>query len=171
SRSYLPVYLGLGGVAVLLLGLLVYFLMPSPQRPPAGDGEPLAAAANQPAPDPPKPGADKVAEEPVKPPAPAPGDDGQWQPPALPVQLTIKAPALSGNPQSCALPSPIEDVAVGGGGRYLILYLPAVRKLAVFDVNQAKVAHSVSLSEDGVKFTAGIDKLLVALPNTRRIER
>src|SRR5262249_48305253 len=32
SRSYLAVYLGLGGVAVLLLGLLVYFLMPSPQR-------------------------------------------------------------------------------------------------------------------------------------------
>ena len=39
------------------------------------------------------------------------------------------------------LPASIEDVAVGAGGRYLILYLKRLHKFAVFDVFAAKVVH------------------------------
>ncbi len=34
------------------------------------------------------------------------------------------------------LPAAVDDVALGGGGRYLILSLPKVRKLAVLDVTR-----------------------------------
>jgi hypothetical protein len=67
--------------------------------------------------------------------------------------------------------APIADVAVGGGGRYLILHLPKLKKLAVFDVNVAKITKFIAAPGANVKFTAGLDKLVLALPETRRLER
>jgi hypothetical protein len=62
-------------------------------------------------------------------------------------------------------------VAVGGGGRYLVLHLPRERKLAVFDANAAQVVKYLPADEDGVRFAAGMSHLLVALPGRRQIER
>src|SRR5262249_10687549 len=83
----------------------------------------------------------------------------------------IRPPRLSADQVVKTLPSTIADVAVGGGGRYLILHLPQERKLAVFDVNEAKVTGYVPLAGDNVKFTAGRDKLIVALGNENLIQR
>jgi hypothetical protein len=69
------------------------------------------------------------------------------------------------------LPAPVEDVAVGGGGRYLILHLPKVRKLAIFDAQSAKVTRFLDFAEDSILFTAGLDKLLVVLPAAKVLER
>src|SRR5262249_42887016 len=55
------------------------------------------------------------------------------------VEADIKPPTLTGDKVERKLSSAIADVAVGGGGRYLVLHLPRERKLAVFDVNAAKV--------------------------------
>src|SRR5262249_2555339 len=89
-------------------------------------------------------------------------------PPAL---VDVKAPALDADIVVRELPSPLADVAVGGGGRYLILHQPKIRNLAVFDVSAAKVVHSISVAEDNVKFAAGLDKLLVVSPDSKTIER
>jgi hypothetical protein len=67
--------------------------------------------------------------------------------------------------------APIKDVAVGGGGRYLILHLPKEKQLAVFDVNEAKVVKALPAPDANVKFTAGLDKLLIALPGSGTLER
>jgi hypothetical protein len=81
------------------------------------------------------------------------------------------APVVGKDPLIKKLPSTIEDVAVGGGGRYLVLSMPKDRKLAVFDICEGKVAHYVSVGADNVKFTAGMSKLLVALPDQNQLRR
>jgi hypothetical protein len=77
--------------------------------------------------------------------------------------LDLEVPTLEQDVVVYRLDAPVSDVAVGGGGRYLILHLPKLSKLAVFDVNQAKVVKYLSVPADNVRFTAGLDKLVVAL--------
>ena len=57
------------------------------------------------------------------------------------------------------MPAPIAGLAVGRGGRFLILHLPKLGQLAVFDVNKAKITHTIPVDDD-VQFTAGLDKLI-----------
>ncbi len=85
--------------------------------------------------------------------------------------LDIDAAPLEKNMVIRKMDAPIADVAVGGGGRYLILHQPKFGKLAVFDVNEAKVVKLLPAGEDNVKFTAGLDKLVVALPGSRTLQR
>src|SRR5262249_8484309 len=58
-----------------------------------------------------------------------------------------------------------------GGGRFLFLHLPQQRQLGIFDVNQAKIVKYLPVGDDNVKFAAGMDKLLVALPDKNVIQR
>jgi hypothetical protein len=51
----------------------------------------------------------------------------------------IRPPALEGDKVVRKLDGPITGVAVGGAGRYLLLHLPRLRRLAVFDINTAEV--------------------------------
>ena len=83
----------------------------------------------------------------------------------------IKPPPLEKDRVVRPLPSVVGDLAVGGAGRYLILHLPAQRKLAVFDANEGKVTRYLSVAADNVKFAAGLDKLMVALPDNNLIQR
>ena len=69
------------------------------------------------------------------------------------------------------LPSPATDAVVGGGGRYLILKLPRLRKLAVIDISEGKVAKYIDLREDGAFFAAGLEKLVIGLPGLNQLER
>jgi hypothetical protein len=69
------------------------------------------------------------------------------------------------------LPGAVSDVAVGGRGRYLILSLPALDRLAVFDVNTARVVKYIPSGGKNAKFAAGADKLLVVRGDTDTIER
>src|SRR5207237_6735731 len=84
---------------------------------------------------------------------------------------SIKPPALTADRVEKALPSTVASVAVGGGGRYLVLHMPEVRKLAVFDVNEAKIAHQIPLAEENILFTAGLDKLIVVFPDKNLLQR
>lgn len=84
--------------------------------------------------------------------------------------LNIRPPKLPEERVAVPLPSTVGDTAVGGGGRFLILYLPRQRKLAIFDVNAARVVKYLSFADD-IKFAAGMDKLLVALPDKTILQR
>src|SRR5262249_26760577 len=88
-----------------------------------------------------------------------------------PAPVPVQAPALDQDKVVRDLPSTIGDVAVGGGGRFLVLTLPQVRKIAIFDVNQAKVATYLPIAEDNVKIAAGMDKLMAALPTSNILQR
>jgi hypothetical protein len=87
------------------------------------------------------------------------------------VDLDIETPPLANDKEIREMAAPIKDVAVGGGGRYLILHLAQIGKLAIFDVNLAKVAVMLPAPEDNLKFTAGRDKLVVALPLAKTLQR
>jgi S1-C subfamily serine protease len=72
----------------------------------------------------------------------------------------IPAP-LNMSEMEVALPSEIADVTVGGGGRFLILHLRKLRKLAIFDVSAAKVVKYLPVDSDIVRIAAGANKLIV----------
>jgi predicted Zn finger-like uncharacterized protein len=127
-----------------------------PERPPVAGKEPPAPVEARPKPA----GPEAPAAAEVKPPAP----------PAA-AAVVIKPPTLDKDQVTRELPSTVADLAVGGGGRYLILYLAKVRKLGVFDVNEAKVVHYIPLTEDGVKFAAGLDKLFIAMTTSNVLQR
>src|SRR5262249_45346531 len=68
----------------------------------------------------------------------------------------------SGGRSNCSLrPAQVRDVCVGGGGRFLILHLLGQGRLAVFDVNEAKIVKSIPAPDDHTLFTAGMDKLFI----------
>ena len=83
----------------------------------------------------------------------------------------IRPPALEQDHVVRTLPAPVADVAVGRGGRLLILHLPKANKLAIFDVNEAKIVHYIPAGEENVRLAAGQDKLLVALPGAGILQR
>ena len=88
-----------------------------------------------------------------------------------PPVVDIKSPAIERDKIVRTLPSAATDAVVGGGGRYLILHLPQLRKLAVFDVSAARIKGYVSAAADHIKFAAGLDKLFVALPDDNILQR
>jgi len=59
---------------------------------------------------------------------------------------------------------------VGGGGRYLVLYFSAVKKIGVVDLVERKVVGYVTLDE-GPRIAAGRDKFVVALPSKTQFVR
>ena len=69
--------------------------------------------------------------------------------------------AQGSSPWFRKLDSPIEDLVVGGGGRYLCLKLEGP-ELAVFDVNAADVIKTIKLDSDNVLIAAGAESLVVA---------
>ncbi len=83
----------------------------------------------------------------------------------------IRPPTLDADQVVRKLFSPVADVAVGGGGRYLVLHLPKERKLAVFDVSTADFAGRIPINEDDARFAAGLEDVVVLLPQAGTIER
>ena len=68
------------------------------------------------------------------------------------------------------LPSTIDDLAVGGGGRYLILHLPKLHKLAIFDANKGAISNYISVPEN-IVFAAGLTKVMVCVLDSNIIQR
>ena len=69
------------------------------------------------------------------------------------------------------LPDMFTDVVVGGGGATWIFHLARLKKLAVFDLNKARVVKYIPLAEDDVTFTAGLDCIVIGLKQANRLER
>jgi S1-C subfamily serine protease len=94
--------------------------------------------------------------------APAPGD---------PSTVVITPPELEEDKVVKKLPEVFSDVVVGGGGRYLIFHMPKLKKLAVFDVNQARVTKYIALAEEDIVYTAGLDCVVIGLKKAGKLER
>jgi hypothetical protein len=85
--------------------------------------------------------------------------------------LPIKPTPLNGDKATVQVPASIADLCVGGGGRFLIMHLPTQRNLAIFDVNEGKIVKYLPLADDRVLFAAGMDKLLIVLPDKNLVQR
>ncbi len=68
-------------------------------------------------------------------------------------------------------PEAMSDIVDGGGGRFLICHFPKIRKLGIFDVEKLEFVKYLSVNDADVKFAAGRDKLIVALPTSGVIQR
>ena len=106
---------------------------------------------------------------PVLPAAPAPSKPPHPIPAAPPV--VIAPPVLPAPRIEIPLPSEVDKVAIGGAGRYLILHLPKLRKLAIFDASAARIVGYLSLGSDDVLFTAGAEKVVVLLRDQNILQR
>jgi hypothetical protein len=84
--------------------------------------------------------------------------------PPLPAAIEIK-PAVVKEETTYNLPDAVAGVAVGGGGRFLVLHLHKQHKLGIFDVNEAKITGYISVEDGPVSLTAGMNKLLVYQPS------
>jgi hypothetical protein len=91
--------------------------------------------------------------------------------PSLPAPLPIKRAPLDADTVTRTFPETIHNVVLGGGGRFLLLHLPKLRQVAVFDVNEAKVVKYLAVAGDNVLIAAGMSKLILVFPDTKIIQR
>jgi S1-C subfamily serine protease len=85
--------------------------------------------------------------------------------------LDIESPTFSGERHVVEFPSDVDDLCVAGGGRFVVLHLPKSSKIAVFDVSAAKIVHMIPVSDPNPKFGGGLDKLVIALPSSKTVQR
>src|SRR5439155_6551544 len=74
-------------------------------------------------------------------------------PPPAPVLPEITLPKLDAKTKTVPLPGRVQRVAVGGGGRFIILHLATSRQLAVFDVSAAAIVEYIPADDGHVLFT------------------
>jgi len=92
--------------------------------------------------------------------------------PADPSTVKITPPVLEEDKVVKRLPDVFDDVVVGGGGRYLIFHMPKLKKLAIFDVNEARVTKYIPVSEDVKnRYAASLDSVVVGLRGAGKLER
>ncbi len=91
--------------------------------------------------------------------------------PDAPAPRALVPPRLDRDVVFLDQPAPLDGVAVGGGGRYLVLHWEGRSQLGIFDVSAARVVKELALPETPVHFTAGMNDLFVALPNAHVLQR
>ena len=91
-------------------------------------------------------------------------------PPRGPNPFDIVPPTF-GNSTTVNLPGAVTESSAGGGGRFLLFGLPSVQKIALFDVNEAKVVHYFPTAGGTFHFAASMSKLIVAYPDTQILQR
>lgn len=91
--------------------------------------------------------------------------------PVDPSSVKITPTALEEDKVIKKLPDVFSEVVLGGGGRYLIFHMPKLKKLAIFDVNEAKVTKYIPLTEDGIVYAAGLDCVVISLKKAGKLER
>jgi hypothetical protein len=69
------------------------------------------------------------------------------------------------------LPGKVVDAVVGGSGRYIVLPLPAEKKMAIFDAKDRKLAKVLPVAESEFRVAAGSTHFVVLLPNSKVVQR
>jgi serine/threonine protein kinase len=81
------------------------------------------------------------------------------------------APGPTQGVSTCTLPGPVHDLAVGGGGRYLLLIIKNPQQLATYDLRDNRVVKSIPLFADDVLIAAGNTKFVLVSPGLNVIQR
>ena len=69
------------------------------------------------------------------------------------------------------LPGIIDDIVVGGSGKYLVAHLTKDQTLAIIEVKQAKIVRYITLPSPDALFAAGAEKLYVVSPQNGLVQR
>jgi hypothetical protein len=78
----------------------------------------------------------------------------------------IQEVSLPAELSTIALPSKVGAVAVGGGGRYVVMHFPERGLLGVLDANTGKIQATPADTGD-VKLAAGLTRLVMLVPNAK----
>jgi hypothetical protein len=92
-------------------------------------------------------------------------------PPAGDYRPPTTRPKIGDDKLVVRLSSPYRDCIVGGSGRYFIAHLPAEKKIAVFDVVAGRIVHELNDVSDDAIIAASREKLIVALPGQKLMQR
>jgi predicted Zn finger-like uncharacterized protein len=137
----------------------------TPPRPDTDPSTPTPVPGTpSPSPPPPKP----------NPPAPKPAPPAPLVVTLTPVPGTpfdITPPTLAAGPVTVELPGRVETALAAGGGRFLVLHLPAERKLALFDVNEGRITREAALEGEDARVATGMNAVAVVYPTRRGIHR
>jgi predicted Zn finger-like uncharacterized protein len=85
--------------------------------------------------------------------------------------IVIAAPKLDQDTVNYDLGDTLDRVCVGGGGRYILMHYVQAKRIALFDVSEAKVVHQFPVSGKNVRFAAGREKLVMLFTEDDRVER
>lgn len=110
----------------------------------------------------PNPGPDPFNPGPIVPPKPK--DTFELKPVGGTVPQIV-APSLTSAVSNIDLGTKVGAVAVGGGGRYLVMHFPDKGQLGVFDANTGQVTTGPADTGD-VLLTAGLSRVVTCVPNS-----
>ena len=100
---------------------------------------------------------------------------GEKKPDSVATQSNVRlgpiAPTVLANDTTVKLQGTFDAVCHGGGGRFLILRIPRLMELHVFDANAAEVVQRIRVGDPNVLFAAGATKLFVYFPSSGKIQR
>jgi len=96
--------------------------------------------------------------------------------PAATVPVAEPEPSVASAPGERAkhalkLPAAVENVVVGGGGRYLVAQLKTLRQAAIIDVREKKVVKYLPVDDDKFFIAAGNTKLIIASASKQILSR
>ncbi len=106
-----------------------------------------------------------------KEPAPKPRPPAGWKDWGGGPAFEIKRCPIDKEQEERPLPGVVNDIVLGGGGRFVVVSLPDIRKIAIFDVNEAKVVKYLPMAEADAMLAAGMEKLFVCLPGANVVQR
>ncbi|HWE96610.1 MAG TPA: hypothetical protein VG269_21805, partial [Tepidisphaeraceae bacterium] len=92
------------------------------------------------------------------------------QPPAPPVTVVRPADNYAGA-RTLRLPTAADEVVAAGNGRYLLLYMKQLRKLAVFDARTGSLTKFLPVGSESAYVAGGATKFIVVLPDQNIIQR
>jgi WD40 repeat protein len=86
-------------------------------------------------------------------------------------QKRASGPTSDGRPGSLQLAGALTDLALGGGGRYLLLAMGRRKELAIFDVKRANVVKTLPLASEEVLVAAGARQAVLVYPGLDFLHR
>ncbi len=89
---------------------------------------------------------------------------------ALGEKFGIQPAPFEGENATVQVGGEIENLCVGGGGRFIVLKLLKQHELKIFDVNQAQIVKAIPVAT-ATKFAACGRKLVISNPQRRTLER
>jgi hypothetical protein len=87
------------------------------------------------------------------------------------VARPLKPARLAGDQNEIALPGPVESAVVAGGGRLLLLHVPRVNKVVVFDVCEARIVKEIDAPANDTMLAGGMNLFVIYQPKKNVIER
>ena len=80
-------------------------------------------------------------------------------------------PEFGPSPIEIKLPALISNITMAGSGRFLLIQMPKLRSLGIFDVAEARVVRYIDLPSEDVMVAGGASEFIVLVPETRTIQR